>query len=487
MQSARIGLIVLACLSSAVATSAKGEGQGGANERRATSDEAAALVDGKPIFLRDVDAPSREKIDRLRAELARVFAAAVDDVVDTELRRLPGAGSGPTPVPVSDAAVSDFLVARPQEFDGSHGPAAAADAAVARAAIRTYLESQARAAAEAQGRQRRRQAHRVELALPDAAELDDRVPSARTVVAIDGRPVPASAPEETAALRLYHLRGELYRERRRNLDVAVDAVLLAREAARRGTSVTALDPPPAAVAITDAELEAFIERERAAGRPVPDRERARPYLAFQQAHARRTALLDRLRAGARIEIRLREPEVPLLPVLDGGPTLGGNGGRRLVVYTNYRCRICRLVHAEFARLLAADPTLRVILRDFIPAYDPAADEAARLARCASQLGGFEPVRRALLASDPPPFGQPWYGAADRLALARAAGIDPAGLEHCLVAAETGAAIARDSEEARRLGFEEPPAFIAGGVPLSGMQSADGLARALDQAAQRVNH
>jgi hypothetical protein len=463
------------------AGSTSNERRATSNERRAPSDEAAALVDGEPILLRDVDAPSRDKIDRVRAELARVFAAAVDEVVDAELRRRPG-DSDPTPAPVSDAAVSDFLAARPQEFDGSHGPAAATEAAVARAAIRTSLESQARIAAEAQGRQRRRQAHRVELALPDPTALDDRLPSELVVVAIDGRPVAAGVVEASAALPLYRLRGELYRERRRNLDAALDTLLLVREAARRDISVTALDAPTAAM-VTDAELDAFIERERAAGRPVPDRERARPYLEFQQAHARRTALLDELRAGARIEIRLREPEIPLLPVRDGGPALGGTGGRRVVVYTNYRCRICRLVHAELTRLLAADPKVRVIFRDFIPAYDPAADEAARLARCAAQLGGFEPVRRALLARDPPPFGRPWYAAAERLNLSRTAGIEPADLDRCLVAAETGAAIARDSEEARRLGFDEPPAFVADGIPLSGMQSADGLARALEQAAR----
>jgi protein-disulfide isomerase len=142
------------------------------------------------------------------------------------------------------------------------------------------------------------------------------------------------------------------------------------------------------------------------------------------------------------------------------------------------------VHHELDRLRATEPNVRVVFRDFIPAYDPAADEAARLARCAAQQGRFEAVRQALLARDPPGFGTPWLTADARSELARSAGMDLDALNACLRSRETGAAIVADSNEAQTLGFDEPPAVVAEGIPLSGMQSADGLRSALAQAASR---
>jgi predicted DsbA family dithiol-disulfide isomerase len=38
--------------------------------------------------------------------------------------------------------------------------------------------------------------------------------------------------------------------------------------------------------------------------------------------------------------------------------------------------------------------------------------------------------------------------------------------------EIRARIDQDTQSAHRLGFDDPPAFVAAGVPLSGMQSAE---------------
>ena len=406
----------------------------------------------------------------------------LDDVIDESLRRLASPPARePTPEPASDEAVRAFQRAHPEDFGGSAGPEAARrDPAVTEAAIRHHLRAQARAAAAAAARRRRWQGHAITRDLPSARDLEQPLAEDRTVARLDGQPVSAAELERGAALRLYRLRGEIFRERSRNLAAAVDARLLAREAARRGTTEDAL---LTAVPVTDVELDAFIESERAAGRPPPARERARPYLAFRKSDAHRAAVLADLRARARIEVLLREPPVALLaPSEDGAPALGPAGGRRIVVFTNYRCRDCRAGHGALDRLRAADPTLRIAFRDFIPVYDPVADEAAHLARCAAALGRFEPVRNALLDRDPPPFGTTWYTPQARTELARVTDLDPLALSACLsVAADTQAAIERDTDEALRLGFDDAPAYVVDGVPLSGMQSDEGLSRALNRA------
>jgi predicted DsbA family dithiol-disulfide isomerase len=88
------------------------------------------------------------------------------------------------------------------------------------------------------------------------------------------------------------------------------------------------------------------------------------------------------------------------------------------------------------------------------------------------------MRRTLLERDPPKFGQRWF-ADDAVAdLARSIQVDPTAFAACLAAPETAAAIVRDSARARALGFTEAPGILANGAPLSGMQTAAALARAL---------
>ena len=141
---------------------------------------------------------------------------------------------------------------------------------------------------------------------------------------MDGGAIRAAEIERAAALPLYRLRGEIYRERQRNTEAAIEDRLLTQEARWRGASKQdLLAKVSRGVTVSDEEVQTFIEAERAAGRPVPTAARARPYLEFRKAYTRRQALLDRLRAAARIKSLLQEPALPRLPVMEAGaPGLG---------------------------------------------------------------------------------------------------------------------------------------------------------------------
>jgi protein-disulfide isomerase len=449
--------------------------------------DVAATVNGQAILVREIDAPSGAKIAALREELVALAARTVDRLVDDRLRaRAPSSKETLTsPPPVTDEQIRAFRASRGGDFEGPSAPGGKArDPAVERAAIRYYLEQQAREAAEAEAR--RREGHAVKIFPTDAGDLEQALPPERKLARVGGASIRAVEFERAAALPLYRLRGEIFRERRRNLDAAIEDVLLKQEASRRGVSREALLAGISGRAtVNDGEVQAFIAAERAAGRSVPSAERARLYLEFRKAYAGRTALLDQLRAAARVKILLREPEAPRLPIVEAGaPASGARTGPRLVVYSNYRCTPCRATHREIDHLRAADQGVRVIFRDFIPVYDPVAGEAARLSRCAARLGAFARMRRELLTREPPAFGLPWYDEDELPALTDKLQVNPTAFTRCLSAAETREASERDTAHARELGFEEAPAFVAEGTPLSGMQSADGLARALRHASPR---
>src|SRR5690606_20321034 len=109
-------------------------------------------------------------------------------------------------------------------------------------------------------------------------------PPIRTVALVDDTPITAAMLEQAAALRLYRLRKEIYLERRRHLDIAVENRLLSREAKRRGIPTEELLARITRdTKVGHKELNTFLESERAAGRPVSDPDRARGYLAFRKA------------------------------------------------------------------------------------------------------------------------------------------------------------------------------------------------------------
>jgi protein-disulfide isomerase len=320
-------------------------------------------------------------------------------------------------------------------------------------------------------------AHDVKLALPDATALETKLPADRLVAAIGGQAILAGALENAAALRLFRLRGELYLQRRRNLDGLIERRLLELEAQSRGVSLQELERSFAgAEQVTDAEVQEFVSRERAAGRTVEDPERVRPYLAFQKKYQRRSSVLQARREQTQLQIELQPPTRPRLPLeIEAGVALGA-GEPVLVAYTNYGCKLCRATHQELDRLLASNSPPRIVLHDFV--QDPAGMEAAALVRCAAKNSRAAEMRQLLLRSKPPGLGKPWFSADDMKSAAELARMTSTALRACIGSAEIRARIEQDTKAAHRLGFDDPPGFVAAGVPLSGMQTAERFENAL---------
>ncbi|CAI8887486.1 DsbA family protein [Methylocaldum szegediense] len=440
-------------------------------------EEVAAKIDGQAIPLAEIDTPSRAKIVRLHQALTDEAARALDRLIDRQLQASSEA-KFPSPKPVTDEAIRAFRASRPEDFEGPFAPLETKrNPAAEWPAIRLYLTQKALESVQAEARRRLRAGHAIKVWLPDGPELEQPLSPIRTVALVDDTPITAEMLEQATALRLYRLRKEIYLERQRCLETSVENRLLSEEARRLGIPIEdLLAKMTRDTTVGTKELNASIESERAAGRPVSDPDRARQYLAFRKAYTRRAALVKKLRDSARIEILLEEPSLPRLPMIElNAPILGALDGPRLIAYTNYRCTPCRAAHREIDRILAAQRNVRVVFRDFIPVYDPVADEAARLSRCADRLGAFGRVRSELLGRNPPAFGEAWYTDDALRTLASRLDIDSDALVQCLSSPELGEAIEQDTAEAHELGFEEAPSFVVQGIPLSGMQSAKSLA------------
>lgn len=154
-----------------------------------------------------------------------------------------------------------------------------------------------------------------------------------------------------------------------------------------------------------------------------------------------------------------------------GAVLGNPAGKvTLVEFTDYACGYCRGSVADVDALIAANPDLKVVVRE-LPILSPESTDAARMALAAAAQGRYAAFHKAMFAA-----GRP--NAATIAAAARAAGLDMAKAQQTIAAPATEAELARNLELARQLGFSGTPSWVVGDTVQSGAIGRDALAEAI---------
>lgn len=154
-----------------------------------------------------------------------------------------------------------------------------------------------------------------------------------------------------------------------------------------------------------------------------------------------------------------------------GAVLGNPNGRvTLVEFTDFACTFCRQSVADVDALIAANPDLRVVIRE-LPILSPASADAAKMALAAAEQGKYAAFHRAMYAA-----GQP--GPETIAAAAKAAGLDMTRATRVLADPRTERELTRNVELARQLGFNGTPSWVIGDTVASGAIGRDKLAEAI---------
>ena len=162
-----------------------------------------------------------------------------------------------------------------------------------------------------------------------------------------------------------------------------------------------------------------------------------------------------------------EIETPFPGAVAGNP----DGDVTLVEFFDYACPYCRAAHNDIKRLLAADPKLRVVYRDF-PVLTEASAETALAALAAARQGRY-------LAFHDRVFDTAGKIEHERtIALVRAAGLDERRAATDMASAALKAEVRKNIELGRALGLTGTPTFIVGDRILSGAVGYDKLAAAI---------
>ena len=179
------------------------------------------------------------------------------------------------------------------------------------------------------------------------------------------------------------------------------------------------------------------------------------------------ALLEERETSRKVMALITELEKPF-----EGAWLGNPDGDIVVVeFFDYACGYCRRSVPDIEKLLATDPNVKVVFREF-PILGPASLDAARVSLAAASSGQYQQVHAEL-------FGGRGLDDSTVQSVRRKAGIK---LPKDLTPLDTE--LRNNNALARQIGITGTPAFIVGGKLISGAVGYDVLKRHVDEARAR---
>ena len=148
------------------------------------------------------------------------------------------------------------------------------------------------------------------------------------------------------------------------------------------------------------------------------------------------------------------------------PVLGNpQGDVTMVEFFDYRCPFCKLMAPKLLRLIAADPQLRLVMKEY-PILSPQSVTAARVALVASRHGRYAAFHQAMYGLDGP------FDESKLLDVAKQVGLDPAVVRKEMNVPWIDAELRRNLALGQITGITGTPAFVVdhklllGAVPIA---------------------
>jgi len=156
-----------------------------------------------------------------------------------------------------------------------------------------------------------------------------------------------------------------------------------------------------------------------------------------------------------------------------------HGDVTLVEFFDFACPYCKAAKGDIDRLMAADPKLKVVYRDF-PVISPMSEEPALAALSAARQGRYRAFYEAM-------FDDPQRVSHEKVvAGVRAAKLNEVATAHALATHADQAELKKNIELGRALGLTGTPAYIVGDRILMGAMSLAELQKAVAQARTRAS-
>jgi protein-disulfide isomerase len=174
---------------------------------------------------------------------------------------------------------------------------------------------------------------------------------------------------------------------------------------------------------------------------------------------------------ARIEPLRGDLERPFPGAVLGNPS----GSVTLVEFSDYACTYCRQSLADIAALIAENPDLKVVMREY-PILSPESLDAARMALAAAQQGKYARFHDAMFRLGPPT-------AEAIAAAAKEAGLDMALARTAIDSGVFDDQLRGNASLASQLGISGTPGWVIGNQALTGAVGREAIGKAIEDARQ----
>jgi protein-disulfide isomerase len=151
----------------------------------------------------------------------------------------------------------------------------------------------------------------------------------------------------------------------------------------------------------------------------------------------------------------------------------------MVEFFDYKCGFCKKVNPTVMKLLADNPNLRLVFKEF-PILGPESVTAAKAGLAAQRQGKYLQFHRAMMASTAP------LNAALVDQIAAQVGLDVVKLKADMGSPEIAAILAKNVELATALDVSSTPTFVIGNEMFAGAMEASAFQKLIAKAQAKSN-
>ena len=309
-----------------------------------------------------------------------------------------------------------------------------------------------------------------------------------TVLAsVNGQPLRIEAINERMKAYIYKMDRQIYDAQKSALDRLINDTLIIAEAKTRNigpeviirTEITDKAKPP-----TEAQISKFYEenKSRITGDLASTRNVIAEYLQQQQQEKLEQGLAARLRAGAKLQILLKEPGTPVFNIEVGKGYARGdiNSPVKIVEFTDFQCSACGGMYPVIEDVLKSyGNRVYFEIRNFpLVSIHANAFQAAQAAAAANAQGKVWPYIDFLFKN------QTALEVDSLKKYATQVGLDRKRFDADFGSGKFNSDIFRDMEEGEIYGIDATPTIFINGVMLTAL-SAEGLRDAIEKGFARA--
>ncbi|HEV2847260.1 MAG TPA: DsbA family protein [Thermoanaerobaculia bacterium] len=316
------------------------------------------------------------------------------------------------------------------------------------------------------------------------AESKTATGSSNVLAVVNGKNVTEADIQAAAADQFQALEREYQQKKHEllegQLDMVIQTRLLEAEAAARGVTKEALLAEIKPTEVTDAEVDAFYEQNKAQI-PRPKEEVAgqiKNYLAQQSGQKAQQAFYSSLESKYKVDIKMEPIRVQVAAT---GPAKGGpaNAPITIVEFSDFQCPFCSRVNPTLAQVREKyGDKVRIVFRQYPLPFHQQAQKAAEASLCAGDQGKFWEMHDAMFAN------QQALGVDQLKEQATKLGLKAEEFNSCLDSGKHAAAVQNDLKEGQAAGVNGTPAMFINGRFLSGAVPFEQVADIIDDELRR---